>query len=277
MFGSRRADSLVPNYVILLLLVIFAIGPLVILVSNAFKSPQELIANPLGVPMRPTLANFPEAWRVGEFATTIGNSVFLVVTTVFIELILTGLAAYSLARLNPPGQNGFMGYMLVGSTLPIWLFLVPLFYMWSKMGLTNTLYGLTILYVAFNAPFATFLLRAFMVQIPRDFEDAARVDGANEVSVFTRVILPLTWPGFLTVGLVVGLGVWNEFQTALIFTSDPKLFPVALSYYKFTSRFGRDWSLTSAAAFMMIAPVLILFLAMQRRFIAGLSQGGIKG
>ena len=277
MFGSRRADSLVPNYVILLLLVVFAIGPLVVLVSNAFKSPQELIANPLGLPMRPTLANFPEAWRVGEFATTIGNSVFLVVTTVFVELLLTGLAAYSLARLHPPGQNGFMGYMLVGSTLPIWLFLVPLFYMWSKMGLTNTLYGLAILYVAFNAPFATFLLRAFMVQIPRDFEDAARVDGANEVSVFTRVILPLTWPGFLTVGLVVGLGVWNEFQTALIFTSDPKLFPVALSYYKFTSRFGRDWSLTSAAAFMMIAPVLILFLAMQRRFIAGLSQGGIKG
>ena len=152
---------------------------------------------------------------MGEFATTIGNSVFLVVTTVFVELLLTGLAAYSLARLNPPGQNGFMGYMLVGSTLPIWLFLVPLFYMWSKMGLTNTLYGLAILYVAFNAPFATFLLRAFMVQIPRDFEDAARVDGANEVSVFTRVILPLTWPGFLTVGLVVGLGVWNEFQTAL--------------------------------------------------------------
>lgn len=116
-----------------------------------------------------------------------------------------------------------------------------------------------------------------MVQIPRDCEDAARVDGANEISVFTRVILPLVWPGFLTVGLVVGLGGWNEFQTALIFTSDPDLVLTALRYYKFTSRFGRDWTLTSSAAVMLIAPVLILFLALQRRFSAGLSQGGIKG
>ncbi len=277
MLRQRREASLFPNYLILILLVLFAVGPLVILAFNSLKTSQELIVNPLGIPRTVRFANFLDAWRIGDFATTVGNSVFLVATTVLAELVLAGLAAYSLARLNPPGQNGFMLYMLVGSTLPLWLFLVPLFYMWSQLNLRNTLYGLTLLYVAFNAPFATFLLRAFMVQIPRDFEDAARVDGANEVSVFTRVVLPLVWPGFLTVGLVVGLGVWNEFQTALIFTSEPKLFPVALSYYKFTSRFGRDWTLTSAAAVMMIAPVLILFLGLQRRFIAGLSQGGLKG
>lgn len=277
MFGQRRESSLVPNYVILILLVAFALGPLVVLAFNSLKTAQELVVNPLGFPNSFRLLNFADAWRQGGFQTTAMNSVFLVVTTVALELLLAGLAAYSLARLNPPGHNAFMLYMLVGSTLPIWLFLVPLFYLWSQLGLRNTLYGLTILYVAFNAPFATFLLRAFMVQIPRDFEDAARVDGANEIGVFTRVVLPLTWPGFLTVGLVVGLGVWNEFQTALIFTSDPDLFPVALSYYKFTSRFGRDWTLTSAAAVMMIAPVLVLFLALQRRFIAGLSQGGLKG
>lgn len=277
MLRQRREASLFPNYLILILLVLFAVGPLIVLVFNSVKTTQELVVNPLGLPSTVRFANFADAWRIGDFATTVGNSVFLVVSTVLAELILAGLAAYSLARLNPPGQNGFMLYMLVGSTLPLWLFLVPLFFMWSQFNLRNTLYGLTILYVAFNAPFATFLLRAFMVQIPRDFEDAARVDGANEISVFTRVILPLTWPGFLTVGLVVGLGVWNEFQTALIFTSEPKLFPVALSYYKFTSQFSRDWTLTSAAAVMMIAPVLILFLGLQRRFIAGLSQGGIKG
>ncbi len=277
MFGQRREASLFPNYVILILLLFFAIGPLIVLFFNSVKTSQELIVNPMGFPRTLRLANFVDAWNQGGFAQTARNSVFLVVTTVTLELILAGMAAYSLARLNPPGQGGFMLYMLVGSTLPVWLFLVPLLFLWIKLRLNNTLYGLTILYLAFNAPFATFLLRAFMVQIPRDFEDAARVDGANEIGVFTRVILPLVWPGFLTVGLVVGLGVWNEFQTALIFTSDPDLFPVALSYYKFTSRFGRDWTLTSSAAVMMIAPVLILFLALQRRFIAGLSQGGVKG
>ena len=235
------------------------------LAFNSLKTTPELVVNPLGFPRSFRPLNFADAWRQGGFQTAAMNSVFLVVTTVALELLLAGLAAYSLARLNPPGHNAFMLYLLVGSILPIWLFLVPLFYLWSQLGLRNTLYGLT------------FLLRAFMVQIPRDCEDAARVDGTNEIGVFTRVVLPLTWPGFLTVGLVVGLGVWNEFQTALIFTSDPDLFPVALSYYKFPSRFGRDWTLTSAAAVMMIAPVLLLFLALQRRFIAGLSQGGLKG
>jgi raffinose/stachyose/melibiose transport system permease protein len=115
-----------------------------------------------------------------------------------------------------------------------------------------------------------------MVGLPIDFEDAARVDGANEFQVLTRIVLPLTWPGFLTVGLVVGLGVWSEFQVALVFINDPKMFPVTTSFFKFTDRFSRDWSLTSAGAVLMIFPVLVLFLALQRRFVEGLTQGGVK-
>jgi raffinose/stachyose/melibiose transport system permease protein len=170
-----------------------------------------------------------------------------------------------------------MGYLLVASTIPIWLFLVPLFILWRNLGLINSRIGLLLLYIPLNAPFAIFLLRSYMVQLPRDFEDSARVDGANEVQGFTRVVLPLSWPGFLTVGLVVALGVWSEFPLALTFVNDPNLFPVATSYFKFTSRFSRDWALTSAGAVMMIAPVLFIFLALQRRFIEGLTQGGIKG
>ena len=116
-----------------------------------------------------------------------------------------------------------------------------------------------------------------MVKLPPDFEDAARVDGANEWQVFRQVVLPLAWPGFLTVGLVVALSVWSEFQLALIFMNDPSMFTVATSYSKFASRFSRDWSLTSAAALMMLAPILLLFLTLQRRFIEGLTQGGLKG
>ena len=115
-----------------------------------------------------------------------------------------------------------------------------------------------------------------MVQLPRDFEDAARVDGANEMQVLMRVVLPLSWPGFLTVGLVVALGVWSEFQIALIFIQDPNLFPVTTSFWAFTRRFSRDWALTSAAAVMMIAPLLAIFLTLQRQFIDGLTQGGVK-
>jgi len=276
MFNKQRTNSLISNYLILTLLAAFALGPLAVLGFNSLKDRTEVASNPLGPPSELHFENYPNAWEQGNFGQTVKNSVILVISTVIAELIFAGMAAYSLARLNPPGQNAFMLYMLIGSTLPIWLFLVPLFSLWRVLGLINSLFGLMLLYTAFNAPFSIFLLRSFMLQVPKDFDDAARVDGANTFQVFTRVLLPLTWPGFLTVGLIVGLGVWSEFQTALIFISKPELFPVTTSYYNFTSRFSRDWALTSAAAVIMIAPILVLFLGLQRRFIDGLTQGGLK-
>lgn len=275
-FGQKRGSNLALNYIVLIGLVIFANGPLVVLAFNSLKSNAEVAQNPLGPPQTLQFENFSEAWTAGDFATTVRNSLIFVVGTVTGVLILGGLAAYSLARLEPPGSNLFMIYMLGGSTLPIWLFLVPLYFMWNRLGLINTMPGVILIYIALNAPLAIFLLRSFMVQLPRDFEDAARVDGANEMQVLMRVVLPLSWPGFLTVGLVVALGVWSEFQIALIFIQDPNLFPVTTSFWAFTRRFSRDWALTSAAAVMMIAPLLAIFLTLQRQFIDGLTQGGVK-
>jgi len=276
MFAKQRTADLLPNYLILILLVVFAIGPIMVLGFNSVKDNTEIGSNPLGPPRELHFENFPNAWEQGNFSQTVTNSVILVIFTVASVLFLGGMAAYSLSRLDPPGENAFMVYMLVGSTLPFWLYLVPLFSLWRLLGLTNSLLGLILLYTAFNAPFSIFLLRSFMIGVPRDFDEAARVDGATTWQIFTRILLPLTWPGFLTVGLVVGLGVWSEFQVALIFVTEPDLFPVTTSYYNFTSRFSRDWALTSAAAVIMIAPILVLFLALQRRFIDGLTQGGLK-
>jgi raffinose/stachyose/melibiose transport system permease protein len=197
--------------------------------------------------------------------------------TVVGVLVLGGMAAYSLAKLNVPGAGGITLYLLIGSSLPIQLFLVPLFFLWQKLGLVNNLLGLALIYIAINAPLAVFLLRSYMVQLPSDFEDAARVDGANEWNIFTQIVIPLSWPGFLTVGLVVSLSVWNEFLLATVFLTDQDKFTVVTSYYNFTTRFSRDWGLTSAAAMMMILPIIALFLILQRRFVEGLTQGGMKG
>lgn len=276
-FGRGRAVSLIPNYILLIGLVIFALGPLIILLFNSLKDSASIGRNPLGPPTEIVWQNFPRAWEIGNFSTTTVNSVVLVAGTVIGVLLLGGMAAYSLARLKLPGGGLLMLYLLVGSSLPVQLFLVPLFSLWRQLGLVNSLYGLVIIYIATFSPFAIFLLRSYLVNLPPDFEDAARVDGANEWQVFVRVIVPLSWPAFLTVGLVVGLGVWNEFLLATVFLTEQDLFTVVTSYYNFTSRFSRDWALTSAAAIMMIAPILILFLSLQRRFIAGLTQGGVKG
>ncbi len=273
---QHREPSSMVNHFVLILLTAFALAPIVILGMNSLKSRNEIGQNPLGFPRAIQFENFSNAWQQGKFSTTMRNSVLFVIGTVASVLVLGGLAAYSLARLKPPGADGFMLYMLIAATLPIWLYLVPLFTLWRTLGLLNNPLGLIMIYTALNAPFSIFLLRTFLLSIPRELEDAALVDGANRFQTLLRIILPLSWSGFLTVGLVVALSVWGEFQIALIFVHDPNLFPVTTSYFAFVNRFGRDWALTSAAAVMMIAPVIIFFLALQRRFIEGLTQGSVK-
>lgn len=275
--SSRRTPSLLPNYIILTLLLLYVAGPLVILGFQSLKSTAEIGANPLGPPRQPRLENFSDAWERGNYATTMTNSVIVVIGTVAGVCVIAGLAAYALARLNAPGFNLFSLYLLIGTSLPITLFLVPLFFMWTQLGLTNTLFGLIVIYWATSSPFATFLLRSYMVAIPTDFEDAARVDGANDWQVIRHVMIPIVWPGFMTVALVSGLAAWNEYILAYTFIQDDAVKTVVTSFSSFAGRFNRDWGLTSAGAVIMTAPVILFFLALQRRFIEGLTQGGLKG
>ena len=277
LFARGSRNTLTVNYIVVLVMLFFAISPIVVMVMNSLKPPSELGLNPLGLPKNPQFLNYPTAWKNGGFATTVPNTLKLVGGTVLGIMVLGGMAAYSLAKLNLPGANILTLYFLVQSSLPVQLFLVPLFFLWRQLGLVNTHFGLILIYIATNSAFAIFLLRSYMVQIPSDFEDAARVDGANELQVFRHVIVPITWPAFLTVGLVVGLNVWNEFLMATVFLNQPELFTVVTSYWKFSTRFGRDWGMTNAGAVMMILPIMVLFMLLQRRFIEGLTQGGVKG
>lgn len=274
---SRRTQSTAMNHTVLLILSFFAMFPLVILVFNSFKSRPEWGLDPLGPPNEVRPENFPDAWEQSNFGQTAFNSAILVFATVTCVLVLGGLAAYSLARIKPRGSDWVMFYMLVASTIPIWLYMVPLFFMFRNLDLLNSRLGLIIVYSAINSPFAVFLLRSFLVKVPQEMEDAALVDGANRLQVFTKIILPVSWTGFLTVGLVVALAVWGEYQIALVMVQEPDLLPVTTAFNTFAERFGRDWTLTSAVAVMMILPVLGFFLVFQRQFTEGLTQGSVKG
>lgn len=273
---QRRDRSLLLNYVVLSLLAAFSLGPLLVLAFNSLKTTREIGSNPIGLPQQIQISNFAEAWTRGRYSTTLVNTGIVVLGTVIGVCIIAGLAAYALARLKVPGGDLFSLYLLVCLSLPVPLFLVPLFFLWTKLGLTDNLLGLIIIYWATSSPFATFLLRSYLVTVPTDFEDAARVDGANEWQVMRHVMLPIVWPGFLTVGLVAGLGAWNEYLFAVTFIHKEELKTVITSYSAFAGRFTRDWGLTSAAAIITIFPVLLFFLLMQRRFIEGLTQGGLK-
>jgi raffinose/stachyose/melibiose transport system permease protein len=264
------------HYLVLVILALFAIGPLVALVFNAFKNNAEIGSNPLSPPTSFSLDNFTDAWTRGDFATTMRNSAIICAGSVLGTCLVAGMAAFALSHLRVPGGGAVVTYLFLGSALPVQLFLVPLFFLWTRLHLTDNLLGLIIIYWATDAPFATLLLRSFLLKIPKDFTEAARLDGASSFQIAWRVVLPLAWPGFLTVALIVALWSWNEFFWAITFIHTPTLRPVSTSFLAFQDQYSTDWGLTSAAAIFMLAPVVLLFLALQRKFVSGLTSGGIK-
>jgi raffinose/stachyose/melibiose transport system permease protein len=157
------------------------------------------------------------------------------------------------------------------------MFLVPLFYLWTKLNLYDSLFGLIVIYWGLFSPFATLLLRSFMITIPREFEEAARMDGAGELRVLFQVVLPNALPGFLTIALVTALSAYNEFLIAVTFIQDSSLLPVSTTFFTFQQGFTQDYTLIGAAGMIMVLPMLLLFLALQRRFIEGVSSSGLGG
>lgn len=270
-----RLFSRVPMYLVLAVLALYAVGPLVVLVFNAFKTNPEIATNPLGPPLRPTFDNIAQAWELGDFATTLRNSAVLAIGTAAGVCLVSYLTAYALARLIRR-PSGMLLYLFVGTAVPTQLFVIPVFFLWTRIQLNNSLFGLMIIYWALFAPFGTLLLRAFLLTLPSELDDAARIDGAGEWGVLTRVILPLAKPGLLVVGLTTGLFAWNEFFFANTLIDVEQYEPIATSLLAFKGQFSRDWGLTSAGCLFMIAPVLVLFLILQRRFISGLTAGSLK-
>jgi raffinose/stachyose/melibiose transport system permease protein len=265
------------SYTWLTLLLLFAGLPMLVLFINSVKSAIELGRNPLGWPEVFDFSNYPQAFIQGNIAQGLINSAILVVFTVIGVWICAGLASYALARLDVPFRGFFSTYFFLVISLPVQLFLVPLFFLWSKLGLINSLPGLIIIYIATGTPFATLMMRSFLVGVPKELDEAARLDGANEWQIAMRVVLPIVRPGILTVGLVTGLGVYNELLFATTFISNPTLLPISTTYLAFSQGNTQQFGLVNAAGVIMIVPVIVLFLLMQRRFISGLATGGLKG
>jgi raffinose/stachyose/melibiose transport system permease protein len=265
------------TWVVLACLAIFAIGPIVLFFFNAVKTTNEYADSSLGLPPSWQWSNFVNAWQQANMGAGLLNSVIIVAGTVTMTCFIAGCAAYALARLQIRGASAFLTYMLIASSLPGQLVLVPLFVTWTKLGIYDTRFGLMLLYTGMFSPFATLLLRSFMIGLPREFEEAARVDGASEFQVLFRVILPNAMPGLLTVALTTGLAAYNEFLFAVTFIQNPQLQPVSLAFFSFQQGYTQNYNLVSAAGIIMIAPMLALFLALQRRFMSGLASTGLGG
>lgn len=273
----REQKSKTLFHIPLIIMSVYALAPLVLLISNSFKTGGEIRTQPLSLPMQLLWRNYVDAWQIAGYTKGILSSTIILALSIAILLAVASPMAFALVKLRIPGGNVILLLLLLGMTLPPQLCIIPLFFMWQKMGLVDSPWALAPIYSARYLPFSVFLLRSYYIGIPKEVEDAGRVDGCSEVQVFLRIILPLSKPVLMTVVAVVSMWVWNEFLFALTFLHTEEVRSMAIRYYCFTGRFSINLAYVAASGVMMVLPIMILYVFLQRSVVEGMTRGSLKG
>ncbi len=267
-----------PIYIVLLLGAVVMVFPFLWMVSASFKPNLFVIEIPPElIPKDASLENFIQAWSANNFQLYFRNSALVAVISTFLSVAISAMAAYSFARFKFPGREiffyAFLGVMMVPSTIAI----IPQFLLMKFLGLRNSLYGLILIYTATSLPLNIFLLRGFFEQLPHELEEAVLIDGGSYLTIFSRIILPLSTPALATVSIFSFMAFWDEFIMALTFIDDPlkRTLPIAIALFQ--GQHGTAWGLVFAASIIALIPVVVFFLSLQRYFVSGLTTGAFKG
>jgi multiple sugar transport system permease protein len=258
--------------------VVLALIPVLWLVSLSFKTPAAIL-DPSFVPASWTWSNYSQILSTSQFIRPLVNSIGIGVIATFIAVVLASMAAYAVARLQFPGKAVLIGMALLIAVFPQIALITPLFSIERGLGLFNTWPGLIIPYVAFGLPLGIYTLSAFFREIPWELEKAAKVDGATPFQAFVKVIAPLAAPGMVTTAILVFFACWNDFLFAISFTStiSSRTAPASIAYFSGSSQFTVPTGPIAAAAVVITIPIIIFVLFFQRRIVAGLTSGAVKG
>lgn len=265
-------------YALVVVIVVFSVFPFYYAIVTSFATGTELFK----------VNYLPKAFDWGNYATVLGgrnfiqsivNSVFIATTTVVFALFLAVTASYALARVRFRGRGLLLMMILAVSMFPQIAVLAGLFELVRFLGIFNTPWAMIMSYVIFTLPFTVWVLTTFMRDLPVEIEEAAIVDGATPWIIITKVFLPLLWPALVTTGLLAFIGAWNEFLFALTFTSSEttRTVPVAIGLLSGASQQEIPWGPIMAASVIVTVPLIILVLIFQRKIVAGLTAGGVKG
>jgi multiple sugar transport system permease protein len=270
----QKSGWITANVVTILVMLI----PVVWIASLSFKDPST-ITDPTFFPKKWTWANYSGIFNTSEFTRPLLNSIGIGLIATFISVVLASLAAYAVARLAFPGKGALIGLSLLIAMFPLISLATPLFNIERTLGIFNTWIGLIIPYIAFGLPLGIYTLSAFFREIPWELEKAAKMDGATPFQAFVRVIAPLAAPGMVTTAILVFLFCWNEFLLAITLTSTiaARTAPAALAFFTGSSQFAVPTGSISAAAVVITIPIIIFVLLFQRRIVAGLTSGAVKG
>ena len=279
----KRKQGKIPSleviflYAFLIVLAILFILPIFYLFMGSFKAESELFRVPFKwLPDKFQFGNFINMFSSIPFFKYLKNTMIIVVCNIVGSLLSCSLVAYGFARLRWPGRDKVFILVLITMILPYQVTLVPLFLMFTKMKWIGTFLPLTVT-CFFGNPFFIFLLRQFFTGIPQDISEAARIDGAGEFTIFSRLVIPMAKPALTTVAFFAFIRSWNDFLGPLVFLGKDELYTLSLAASMLKSNLDPNWSLLLALGAVMILPVLILFFVMQKYFIQGIAMSGIKG
>jgi multiple sugar transport system permease protein len=278
MTSNKRVVATVAHRAAILCYVAFALFPL-FWVLKISVTPNDLLYSE-GVrlwPSRTVFDHFDFVIQHSDFPLFFRNSMIVSLSTAFIVTVLASLGGYAMSRFSFRGKFWIVGLMLLTQMFPLVMLIAPIFKILSPLGLTNSLSGLILVYVAFNVPFATFLMQSFFDGIPKDLEEAAMIDGATRFTAFRQIILPLTLPGMAATLGFVFTAAWSELLFALMLISgvDASTFPVGL--LSFVSKFSVDFGQMMAAGVLALIPACLFFFFIQRYLVQGLTAGAVKG
>ncbi|QGQ95126.1 carbohydrate ABC transporter permease [Paenibacillus psychroresistens] len=274
----HKSMPLILSYLLLIIAALIIIGPLIIMMLISLKSHTDFLKTPLALPHPIFMKNYLLAWINGEMLSNAGNSVLLTGGSI-VAIISTGaLGAFAVARIRIGRLAKLIfAFFIAGLILPGQVGLIPLFMQMQKMGLYNTQIGLILIYTSQSLPITVFIFTKFYNSIPFELDESAKMDGAGSWTIFYRIIFPLVLPATVTNIIFNMIGVWNDFFTPLIFTSDASHRTLPLGLVAFKGQFSTDWPQLFAASTMIAIPVLVLYIILQRFMIDGLTAGAVKG
>lgn len=270
---NRRRRSKVASYTILLLFTAFYVGPLLMLVSASLKSLPEFFKNPTGFPEELRFSNFSEAWELASFPKYMINSLIYTTVATALFVITSVFVAFPIARGYVKGSKALLTLYVVALFLPPAL--IPQFQLILNLGLFNTRAGYILLFLI--NPIGLIILVNYIKSIPRELDESAAVDGCGYVRFVFTILMPLIRPAIATVTVIHAIGVWNELILATVYLTNDDLYPITRGLIVFEGVYGSDWPKLAAAVLMLMFPMLVLFMFLQRYIISGLTAGAVKG
>ena len=276
---AKLHENNIFSYVILILwtcVIVFIFGWVIV---SSFKTNLEIYQKPWALPAKATFENYVSAWSTMHMKDYFVNSLIVVFSALAICILISTMASHALTRYEYRGRETLLNLLIATMSVPLQMYIIPLYTSLQNLGLINTRFGLIIVYGSLWFPFSLFVLSGFFKTVPKELEESALIDGCNEYQIFFHVMVPMVQPGIICISVFNFVAMWNEYLLALVFTNKQKLRTIALGMYalKDSMMYTSNWGGLFAAIVIMMIPSMLIFVTLRKYVIQGLTLGAIKG